>query len=169
MNKDSCYKIGYVAKTHGLKGEVTLVITEAIDLEAIETVFLDIRNTLVPYFITSFSDRQDKVFINFEDVITPVLAAGLKGASVFLDFSIRPKLPRGEFYNDEIIGFTVEDSASGVLGLVTGVIQSGISRLIQLDHKGKEVLIPVNGPFITSVNKLKKRIAVELPEGFLEI
>jgi len=88
---------------------------------------------------------------------------------VYLDKSIRPKLPRGEFYNDEIIGFTVEDSASGVLGLVTGVIQSGISRLIQLDHKGKEVLIPVNGPFITSVNKLKKRIAVELPEGFLEI
>jgi len=84
MNKDSCYKIGYVAKTHGLKGEVTLVITEAIDLEAIETVFLDIRNTLVPYFITSFSDRQDKVFIKFEDVNTPEQAAGLKGASVYL-------------------------------------------------------------------------------------
>ncbi|TXH25360.1 MAG: 16S rRNA processing protein RimM [Cyclobacteriaceae bacterium] len=168
MNKDLCYKIGYVAKTHGLKGEVTLVITEAVDLESIESLFLEIKNNLVPYFIEHLSDRQDKVFIKFEEVNTAEQAALLKGASIYLDKSLRPKLARGEFYDDEIIGFTAEDS-SGMLGTVTGVIQSGASRLIQIDNNGKEVLIPVNGPFITSINKSKKKIALDLPEGFLEI
>jgi 16S rRNA processing protein RimM len=36
-------------------------------------------------------------------------------------------------------------------------------------HEGKEVLIPVNSPFITSINKSKKKISVNLPEGFLDI
>lgn len=169
MNKETCYKIGYVAKTHGLKGEVTLIITEAVDLENVRSLFLEIRNNLVPYFIEHFSDRQDKVFIKFEEVNTAEQAALLKGASIYLDKSLRPKLVRGEFYDDEIIGFTAEDSTSGVLGTVTGVIQSGASRLIQIDNNGKEVLIPVNAPFITSVNKSKKKIALDLPEGFLEI
>jgi 16S rRNA processing protein RimM len=30
-------------------------------------------------------------------------------------------------------------------------------------------MIPVNGPFITSINKSKKKINVALPEGFLDI
>jgi len=30
-------------------------------------------------------------------------------------------------------------------------------------------MIPVNGPFIKSISKAKKKIQVELPEGFLEI
>lgn len=169
MDKALCYKIGYVAKTHGLKGEVTLVITEAIDLEKIQSVFIEIGNNLVPYFIEYFSDRQDKVFIKFEEVNTPEQASHLKGASIFLNKSERPKLARGEFYDDEIKGFTVEDKSAGVLGMVTEVIQAGASRLIQVDRDGKEILIPVNGPFITSINKSKKKIAVDLPEGFLEI
>jgi 16S rRNA processing protein RimM len=38
-----------------------------------------------------------------------------------------------------------------------------------INYNEKEVLIPVNGPFILSINKTKKIITVLLPEGFLEI
>jgi 16S rRNA processing protein RimM len=41
--------------------------------------------------------------------------------------------------------------------------------LLTLNYNTKEVLIPVNGPFITSTNKTKKLIKVDLPEGFLDI
>ncbi|MBX2899757.1 MAG: 16S rRNA processing protein RimM [Cyclobacteriaceae bacterium] len=169
MNKEACYKIGYIAKTHGLKGEVTAVITEPIDLASVTSVFLEVNSHLVPYFIAHFSDRQDKVFIKFEEVSTPELADQLKGASIYLDKSARPKLARGAFYDDEIIGFVVEDISLGTLGTVSGIIKSGSTRLIQVNHANKEILIPVNGPFITSLNKTKKRIGVALPEGFLEI
>lgn len=169
MDKESCFKIGYVAKVHGLKGEVTVVISEALDFETVKSLFLEIRNNLVPYFIEHYSDRQDKVFIKFEDVNTAEQAALLKGSSIYLEKSARPKLKRGEFYDDEVIGFMVEDELQGDLGNVTDVMQSGINRLLNVLYQGKEVLIPVQGPFITSVNKTKKRITVHLPEGFLEI
>jgi 16S rRNA processing protein RimM len=33
----------------------------------------------------------------------------------------------------------------------------------------KEVMIPVNGPFVKSINRTKKTVTVSLPEGFLDI
>jgi 16S rRNA processing protein RimM len=49
------------------------------------------------------------------------------------------------------------------------VIAAGPNKLLVVEHKGKEVMIPINGPFIKSVNKSRKRITVELPDGFLDI
>ena len=169
MNKQDCYSIGYISKTHGLKGEVTAIITEPIELDSIESVFIEIKGTLVPHFIKSFSDRTDKAFIKFEDVNTIEQAMGLKGSTLYLSKSERPPLKRGEFYNDEIVGFVIEDENLGHLGFLKQVIQSGPSRLLEIDCNGKEILIPVNGPFIKSINKSKKTIRVSLPEGFLDI
>ena len=169
MNKQECYSVGYISKTHGLKGEVTAVFTEPIELGSLETIFLEIKNNLVPYFIESFSDRTDKAFIKFQDINTVEQAAILKGSALYLQKSVRPSLKRGDFYNDEVVGFVVEDEDLGKLGLLKDVIQSGPSRLLEIDYNGKDVLIPVNGPFIKSVNKSKKLIKVSLPEGFLSI
>lgn len=169
MNKQDCYSIGYILKTHGLKGEVTAIFTESIKLDALESVFIEVKNNLVPYFIASFSDRGDKAFIKFEDVNTPEQATILKGTTIYLDKAVRPSLKRGDFYNDEIVGFTVEDEIAGKLGTLKQVMQSGPSRLLEIDHHGRDILIPVNGPFIKSVNKSKKLIKVSLPEGFLSI
>ena len=123
----------------------------------------------MPHFIKSFSDRTDKAFIKFEDVNTIEQAMGLKGSTLYLSKSVRPPLKRGEFYNDEIVGFVIEDENLGHLGFLKQVIQSGPSRLLEIDCNGKEILIPVNGPFIKSINKSKKTIKVSLPEGFLDI
>lgn len=169
MNKLYCYSVGYISKTHGLKGEVTAVFTEPIELDSVESVFIELKGSLVPYFIQSFSDRGDKAFLKFEDVDTAELAAGLKGSALYLSKEVRPSLKRGEFYNDEVVGFMVEDETEGKLGLLKQVMQSGPSRLLEVDYNGKDVLIPVNGPFIKSVNKSKKLIKVSLPEGFLSI
>ncbi len=169
MNKKDYYTIGYISKTHGLKGEVTAVFTEPIELDGLNSIFIGMNDNLVPYFIQSFSDRGDKAFLKFEDISTPEQAASLKGSMMYLNKTVRPTLKRGEFYNDEVVGFSVEDEAAGTLGVLNQVIQSGPSRLLEIDYNGKEVLIPVNGPFIKSVNKSKKLIKVSLPEGFLSI
>jgi 16S rRNA processing protein RimM len=169
MNKQDCYSIGYISKTHGLKGEVTTVITEPIELDSVESVFIELKGSLVPYFIQSVSDRGDKAFIKFDDVNTAEQAAALKGSALWLSKTVRPSLKRGEFYNDEVVGFMVEDATEGKLGLLKQVIQSGPSRLLEIDYNGKDVLIPINGPFIKSVNKSKKLIKVSLPDGFLSI
>jgi 16S rRNA processing protein RimM len=170
MNIDSCYKIGYVAKTHGLKGEVTFIpAPECPDLTEITSFFVEQRGNFVPYFIESVSMRGDQAFIKLEDVNDQNAASALKGCSVFSPKSERPKLARGEFYNDEVIGFEVTDKQLGSLGNVHEMEEAGPNRFLVLIYSGKEVMIPVHGPFIKSVNKSRKQITVELPEGFLDI
>ncbi len=169
METTFCFKIGYIAKTHGLKGGVTANFSEAGEFDSLESVFIEINHSLVPHFIESYSDRGEKGFIKFEDVNTFEQAEALKGCSIYLPKTVRPKLKRGDFYNDEVVGFEVEDLHIGILGDVKEIMESGANRLLSIDRSGKEVLIPVNGPFIKSVNKSKKKIQVELPEGFLDL
>ncbi len=172
MNIDSHYKIGLVMKSHGLKGEVTVSLDEdaPVDFSSLQSVFLVGKdNRLVPFFIESISVRGEKAFVKFEDINTPEAATEISKRHMYLPKSSRPKSGRGEFYNDEIIGFEVWDETHGSLGLVTDIVQTGANRLVGVDNNGKEILIPIDSPLITSINKTKKKISVNLPDGFLDI
>jgi len=174
MEINACFNIGYVVKTHGLKGEVTIAINgySVEDLASIQDVhplFVEIDKRLVPYFIQSISVSGAKAIVKFDDVNSIEDAAKLAKRSLYLPKDVRPKSQRGEFYDDEIIHFKVTDEELGPLGMVAEVVQAGPNRLLALEHDGKEVLIPVNSPFIKSINKSKKLITVSLPEGFLDI
>lgn len=171
MNINDCYKIGYVLKPHGLKGQVTIALDAEApeDIDEVESVFIQAGQQLVPYFLQEISVRGEKAFVKFEDVDSPEAAQAISKSAIYLPKASRPKSGRGEFYDDEIIAFEIIDADGNILGKVTGVEEAGPNKLLAVDHQGKEILIPVNGPFITSINKSKKKITVELPEGFLEI
>lgn len=170
MKFDDCFKIAYVLKTHGLKGEVTLSLgPECPDLEDLTSIFLEVKGQPVPYFIQSISPKGTKAFIKLEGVNSIDEAAPLKGCSVYIPKAFRPALPRGEFYNDEVIGFEVADQIQGPLGAVKEVQENGANRHLIVLYLGREIMIPLNGPFIKHINKTSRTFTVELPDGFLEI
>ncbi len=171
MEIDTCFKIGWIVKPHGLKGEVTISLDDDApeNWSAIKSVFIEENNRLVPYFVQTVSAQGKKAFIKFEDVDSAESAGKISKKAIYIQKSLRPKAGRGEFYDDEVINFEVHDQEKGLLGSIREVMQAGPNRLLVVEHKEKEVLIPVNGPFITGINKTKKRVSVNLPEGFLEI
>ena len=169
MLKESCYQIGFIQRTHGLKGELTCVIEDALPEADFNVVFVELDNRLIPYFIKSISGQGTRALLRLEDVETLDQAKRLVGKGLFLQKTLRPRLGRGEFYDDELNGFAVTDNELGQLGKVREIMEAGPNKLIAVDHGEKEILIPVNGPFIKSINKSKKMITVELPEGFLEL
>jgi 16S rRNA processing protein RimM len=171
MNINDHYKVGFIMRPHGLKGEVTISLdAEApVDWENLKLIFVEKKSQLVPYFIESISVRNDKAFVKLDDVNTTELASSLKGSSLYLSKESRPKLERGTFYNEDVIGFEVFDDTHGPLGFVEDVEQAGPNRFLILSYLQKEIMIPVNGPFIKSINKSKKKISVNLPDGFLDI
>ncbi|GHN00406.1 ribosome maturation factor RimM [Cytophagales bacterium WSM2-2] len=169
MNIEECFKIGYVSKTHGLKGEVTVVFENEFELDDLPIIFLEFNGNLVPHFVEKISDRGDKSFVKFENIDSLEQADSLKGCSIYLSKSNRPKLKRGQFYDDEIIGFAVEDEFAGELGVVNDIQGNGTNRLLVINYNNKEVLVPINSPFVKNVNKSRKTIQLNLPEGYLEV
>jgi 16S rRNA processing protein RimM len=174
MDIGACFNIGYIVKTHGLKGEVTISVNgySVDELDSIRDshpLFIEIDKRLVPYFIQSISASGSKAIVKLDDVNSIDDASKLVKRSLFLPKDVRPKTQRGEFYDDEIVHFNVTDEQLGPLGRIVEVMLAGPNRLLVLEHDGKEVLIPVNSPFIKRINKSKKLITVSLPDGFLDI
>ncbi len=171
MNNTSFFKIGNIFKAHGLKGEVSVYLLPDAPEHFNETtaIFLKIKGSLVPYIIEGLSLKHDRAFLKLEDVDNKEAADLLKGTELYLPTEQRPELPKGEFYNEELIGFEVSDAKMGKLGQVSEVQQSGLSRLLAVSHQDREVLIPLNTPLIVSINMNNRTISVNLPEGYLDI
>ena len=171
MNSEAYFQIGNIFKAHGLKGDVSVFLnSEApLNFDAIEVIFFQQNNQMVPYFIEALSIKADKAYVKFEDVDNKEAAEALKGTKLYLPISQRENLPEGEFYKDELIGLVVTDKNAGQLGSVVDLEQSGLAKLMVVDYKGKELLIPMNSPLITKIDTIQKTISVTLPEGYLDL
>ena len=171
MDIDSCYQLGYVIKPHGLKGDVSIFI-DADDPQAyrnLESVFIQQDNQLVPFFISKIKISGQKAILNLEDSNNIETAQILKGSALFLPLTALPELNEHQFYFHEIIGFVVHDESVGKIGPVTTVYDAGPQDLLAIEHKGKEVLVPINDETIKKVDKNKKQIFVNIPDGLLDI
>lgn len=169
MNIHDCFKIGYILKPHGLRGEVTLSLDPSFETTGTpDAIFLEQNGQMVPYLIESISVRGDKAFVKFEDIDTPEAAADISRTPAYLPKAMRPERAEDEFYDDEINGFDVVDATAGAIGKVVGIVAAGPNRLVSVAGE-KEVLIPVNAPFITNIDHSERVLSVDLPDGFLDI
>lgn len=171
MKKDVCFELGYIVKKHGLQGEVSIHLDtdNPENYSSLESVFIEIDEKLVPFFIESIKIQGDKALVKFEEVEGPDHADELKGSKLFLPLDFLPKLEGNQFYFHEIIGFTVSDKERGNIGSITDVLDAGPQTLLSVDFNGKEVLIPVNDDIVVSLNRGTNTINVDLPEGLLDI
>lgn len=170
MNKDSCFQLGFITKTHGLDGHVHLVIDSDYpeDYENLESVFIDINESLVPFFITSCELKANKARLKFDNVGSLDEASDLKGKAVFLPLDELPELGPDQFYYHEIIGFDVIHEEK-VLAKIKKVYEYPHQDVLAFDVEDKEILLPVKDEFILEVNKVDKYLKVIFPDGLFEL
>lgn len=171
MNLDDCYKIGQVIKAHGIKGEVVAELDveypeEFIDLES---VFVEINKKLVPFFIDDMSIHEKRAIIKFEDIESAEDAKFLLKRSLYIPSEDLPDLEDEGNSVIGILGFTVIDQTHGEIGKVTEYIERPGQDLLVVDYKGKEVYVPVDEAIILKVEKKKKVVLVDLPDGLLDL
>ncbi len=171
MNKDACYLLGHITKLHGLSGEVTAFFDVDFpeEYKNLESVFVELNNKLVPFFIDTLEITPKKNILKFEDIDTAEAAEELIGTALYLPLSALPPLSGKAFYFHEIIGFMVVDGSFGEIGPVKEVYASTNQDLIACDHKGREVLFPVSDELIEKVDREEKKLYVQLPDGLIEI
>lgn len=172
MQKKDCFYLGKIVKKYSFKGEVLVKLdTDEPELyENIEALFVDLRNNLVPFFIESSQLHKSELLrIKFEEVDTEEDADSILKCDVYLPLQFLPKLDDDQFYFHEIIGYTVEDLNFGTVGIVKSINDSTSQALFEIDRDGIEILIPMNDAFIKKVDKKKKLIIVETPEGLIDL
>jgi len=173
MRIDECYQLGYISKTHGLHGEVSVFLDvdypEAY--KEMESVFLQLKGsgTLVPFFIETIRPQKDGAILRFEDIDTIEQAEELAGAQLYLPLDQLPVLEEDQYYFHEIVGFSIQDENEGTLGIIKDVYEAGAQDLIAMDYREQEVLIPLNDEIVLKVDKEQQIVYTRLPDGLLDI
>ena len=173
MRIDDCYQLGYVIKTHGLHGEVSILLDVDFpeSYQNLESVFVAAKGSdaLVPFFVESIAVRHNKAIVKFEDIDTIEQAEDLPKSRLFLPLASLPALEDDQYYYHEIVGFTVEDEQQGTLGAVQDVYESTGQDMIVMQYQEKEVFIPINDDIVLRVDKAQSVVYVSLPEGLLDV
>ncbi len=172
MQKKDCFYLGKIVKKYSFKGELLIKLdTDEPDIyENIESVFVDLRNTLVPFFIEeSQLHKSELLRIKFEEVDTEEDADALLKCDLYLPLEFLPKLEGDKFYFHEVIGFKVEDINYGTVGIIKSINDSTAQALFEIDKDGLEILIPMNDEFIHKLDRKNKTLYVKTPEGLIDL
>ncbi|TRX53032.1 16S rRNA processing protein RimM [Fulvivirga sp. M361] len=171
MKIDECYQLGYVIKKHGLKGEVNVLldVDHPLEYSNLESVFVEINQKLVPFFVEYIQIKQNKALIKFEDINSIEQAEDLRSCALYLPLTFLPELDSNQFYYHEIIGYAINDDQHGSIGRIKDVYTSGKQDLLAIEFKAKEILVPITDEVIRKVDHERNVLEVALPDGLLEI
>lgn len=172
MTKEECFYLGRIVKKFSFKGEL-LAKLDSDDpeiYEDLESVFIENRGNLIPYFIENAQlHKSDLLRLKLEDVDTESDADALLKASLYLPLALLPKLDGNKFYYHEIVGFKVKDKRLGVIGNIKNVNDQTAQPLFVILKENKEILLPINDEIIKKVDRKNEVIEVEAPEGLIEL
>jgi len=172
MKKEDCFYLGRVAKLHGFKGEVSLFldVTNPEDYNSLDAVFIDINDHLTPFFVETLKVKtKGFAAVKFEGVNDENAAKDILRKDIYLPSQILPELEGVNFYDHEIVGFTVMDDKHGDIGIVDQVIDLKANPLLQVLKGEKEILIPLLKGLVTKVDRNKKELHISAPEGLVDL
>lgn len=172
MTHSDCFQLGTISRTHGNHGGLAfwLDVDDPAAYYDLDSVLVEIDQSLVPFFISQLSPGNKQViYVELEDVATIEAAQRLVGCALYLPLTSLPVLEGNKFYYHEIIGFSLVDTNTGLVGTIREVYDLSSNPLLSIDHEGAEILVPLADPFIVEVDRKGKRMVMQLPEGLTNL
>lgn len=171
--KSNCVKVGYIQKPHGIHGELVIRFQEEYyeTLEECPTLFFEIDNLLVPYFISEEGLRfksGESVIANLEWIDSEKRAKSLCGLSVYVAKEDIIVL-EDELIPHELIGYQLFGESFGLIGEIVDVHDYSGNLLLSVDYQGKEVLIPLNEDLVVRIDQDEREIELRIPDGLLTL
>ena len=165
------FKIGKLAASHGLHGELILQhhLGKKTSLKGLQAIFLeDHPDHFIPYFIEKTSIKSEtETYVKLEDIHTPEAARKLTPKPVWLQEADFKKFS-AQSSPISFLGFHLIDGETD-LGEIIEVIEQPHQILCAIIYKGNEALVPLHEESLIDIDKKNKKIYVELPDGLLDI
>jgi 16S rRNA processing protein RimM len=165
------FKIGKLAATYGLHGEIILEhnLGKKTSFKGLETIFIEEKkDTFLPYFISATKIKNEKeIFVSLEGIESKEVARYLVKKEVWLSENDFKKFAAVSA-PISFLGFTIVSNKKE-LGEVTEVIEQPHQVLCAIIIEGKEALIPIHEDSLEKVDKKNRKLYVTIPDGLLEI
>lgn len=177
MQQTHYIHIGNTKKVHGKEGELKADIFDEYleDALSAEFIFLEIDGGKVPFFVENIRMTGTPLVL-FEDLFDNEDALPYTAKKMFLpEASIIPEEERRiEVVSETLkyrpyIAYQIEDSATGLVGTIEDIVEFPQQEMALVIKDGREIFIPMSEGLIQKINKEKRLIIMNLPEGLLDL
>jgi len=171
--KADCTKIGFIRKTHGVWGELTLDFDPEFELSLSksERLFLELDGLLVPFFIADeglWIKSSKSAIVKFEWVDNEEYARRLAGSLVFL-FSSEIVSEEEDISISCFENYLLEDETLGPVGIITRIDDYSGNVVFTVIKGNNELLIPFNIELLVSVDQQQRIIKLRIPDGLIDL
>lgn len=171
ITSEELFKIGYLLKPHGIKGEIVARLEEEMPDSSVPYFVCEMEGIYVPFFVESLRNKSsDSILIKFERVENEKAAKKFAGKVLYFPCKYLPEEYEASFSWSKYTGYEVEDRNVGVLGTLAFVDDTTLNLLLGVSSRdGKEFLVPAVDDFIEEIDEEKKKILLSLPHGLLDL
>ncbi|CAN5671356.1 ribosome maturation factor RimM [soil metagenome] len=166
--------VARAVKTRGLKGEIVAELLTDFpdrfaDVYQLIAIAPDGKRSVVE--LESYWFHQARVILKLAGFDNPQTASALVGCEFAVPESSRVQLSEGQFYDWELEGCVVETTSGIPIGHVRGVMRvgGGAEMLVVEGDDRHEHLIPMVQSIVIDIDKGRKRIRIDPPQGLLEL
>ena len=165
--------VAHIVKVRGLRGEVVAdLLTDFPDrfdnLKSLIGLSPDESRRSLEIEEQWF--HLNRLVLKFAGFDTVDEAKALVGYHLAVPAEDRVELPQDSFYEWELFGCGVETVDGEHVGEVAGVMRTGGVEILKVvDHTGRDRLIPMASDIVVEIDKEKKLVRVDPPEGLLEL
>ena len=171
IRKEDVVRIGTFNKPHGVKGELSFTFVDDIfDRVDCDYFICLLDGILVPFFLEEYRFRSETTaLVKLDRVDSAEQARKFTNVEVyfpkkFVEDDDSEDIPTWNYF----VGFQVKDVQAGYLGEIVAVDDSTMNVLFAIEREdGNEILLPAHEEFMVRIEKKKKLLTVEIPEGLL--
>ena len=168
---DHYFKIGKLAASTGLKGELILQhnLGKKTAFKGMEAIFLEEKkDSFIPYFIQSAKTRSnEETVIKLEGIDIVETARKLTPKEVWVTAEDFKKFA-AVASPIALLGFNIISKGED-LGEILEVFEQPHQVLCTLMIEGKEALIPIHAESLEKIDRKNRNVYVNLPDGLLDI
>jgi 16S rRNA processing protein RimM len=170
-DKEKYYYLGKVIKTHGYRGELVFLLEtdQPGSYAGLKVVFINMEQSLVPWFIEDIQIKEDLAVVKLEDISEPELARSFVKKELYLPLDDLQKLDGNDFYFHELVGFNVTDEEYGEIGKVEEILERPEQDLIRIMNGKKEILVPLTDEIILDIDRKNKILHLDTPPGLIDL
>jgi len=170
-DKEKYFLLGKIIKTHSYTGELVIHLDtdDPESYEGIKYLFINMQQSLVPWFISKLNMKGDLATIKLDDLDDLEKARELVGMEIYLPITELGPLEGKAFYFHEVIGFKVIDENHGDIGYVEEVLERPEQKLLRMLKDKREILVPLTEEMISRVDKEAKILFLDTPDGLIDL
>lgn len=171
MVRPAWLEVGYVARTHGVRGEIRVRLHNSMStaLDELSEVRLTGPGSLPARVLKVCSARAigAHVALVLEGIEDRSGAEALVGAKVLVAGSALPALEDDEFYHFELIGLEAVNERGEPVGRLEEIIPTAADDVYVVRGQAGELMVPARTPYVGSIDLEAGRIRLACLEDLI--